>query len=150
MIRSTNPYKTHYQRKCCVSKKVSKYFTLSTEVAIQIASCICCIFSKSANQSLILHFSFVLHISAVNKQVRCVFNQSFGQRMKSTVSKSVANLVCVIKGPCIIWNASKHSVLQFNWKSCEMQFFCHTTLLPSSFHGKYFCQLPLNNARADL
>lgn len=134
----------------CV-QKVSKYFTLSTEAVIQITSHICCIFFKKCQSKP--NFAFWLCLTQcqlLGSNLHVFLTTVIWPRMNSAVSKLVANLICVIKGPCVIWCASKRSVLQFNWKSCEMQFFCQTKLLPSSFQGKCFCQLPLNNARVDL
>ena len=109
-------------------QKVSKYFTLSTEAAIQIISLNCCIFFNFL-KFCILALSYT--VSAVKKQFTCVLNHSClarGWIVPCQRLSLVPSLLCVIKGPCILWYASKCSVLQFNWKRCEMQLFCRTTL----------------------
>lgn len=127
-------------------KKVSKYFTLSTEAAIQITSLICCIFFKKCQSKP--NFALwlcLIHYQLVKKQFTCIFNHSCLARGWIVLCQSlrlVDSPICVIKVwfVWLIWYASKCSVLQFNWKSREMQLFCqnHTPLLPSSFQGKYF------------
>lgn len=121
----------------CV-QKISKYFTLSTEASIQITFHICCkCFKKCQSKPNFAFWPLSYTVSAVKKQFTCVFNHSH------LASGWTVLCQCVIKDPGVIWYASKCSVLRFNWKSCEMQFLCQTTLLLSSFRGKYFCQLPL-------
>lgn len=98
-------------------QKLSKYFTVSTEAAIQIKSLFFAYiyFLKSANQSLILHFGFVLYnISCLffflKKAIYMCFNQSFGHNY--CCFKADSQSICMIKGPCIIWYAPKCSVHQ--------------------------------------
>ena len=113
-------------------QKVSKYFTLSTEAAIQIISLNCCIFFNFLKFCI---FALSYTVSAVKKQFTCVLNYSCLARGWIVPRQSlslVPSLVCVIKGPCILWYASKCSVLQLNRKRCEMHLFCRTTL--HSFH----------------
>lgn len=114
----------------CV-QKVSKYFTVSTEAVIQITSHICCIFFKKCQSKP--NFAFWLCLTQcqlLGSNIHVFWTTVIWPRMNSAVSKLVANLIYVIKGPCVIWCAFKRSVLQFNWKSCEMQF----SAKPNSFH----------------
>lgn len=122
----------------CV-QKVSKYFTLSTEAVIQVTSHICCIFFKKCQSKPNCAFWLCLtQCQLLGSNLHVFLTTVIWPRMNSAVSKLVANLMCVIKGPCVIWCAFKRSVLQFNWKSCEMQFFVKPNSFNLPFKGNVF------------
>lgn len=78
-------------------QKLSKYFTVSTEAAIQIKSLFFAYIylKKSANQSLILHFGFVLYnisclLFFLKKQFTCVLTSLLART--TAASKPIASL----------------------------------------------------------
>lgn len=131
MIYITNPYKSHYQRKCYVFKRYLNTSQLSTEAAIQITSHICCIFFKKCQSKPNIAFRLCLIQCQLWGSNVHVLTTVIWPRMNSAVSKLVANLMCVIKGPCVIGCASKHSVLHLTGKVVK----CSFSATPnSSFH----------------
>lgn len=115
----------------CV-QKLSKYFTVSTEAAIQITSHICCIFFKKCQSKPNIAFRLCLiQCQLLGSNLHVFLTTVIWPRMNSAVSKLVANLIYVIKGPCVIWCASKRSMLHLTGKVVKCSYFAKPN---SSFH----------------